>query len=99
MDANQRSVKSNPAALLPIGVFLVLYLGCGLLFEYGLKIEQGFYQTPAIVIFLIALETREGVQIKHLTPGSKPQAVFALAQGDSVVSAYAYCNLHGLWKA
>ncbi len=40
---------------LPIGVFLVLYLGCGLLFEYGLKIEQGFYQTPAIVIFLIAL--------------------------------------------
>ena len=41
MDANQRSVKSNPAALLPIGVFLVLYLGCGLLFEYGLKIEQG----------------------------------------------------------
>lgn len=52
MDANQRSVKSNPAALLPIGVFLVLYLGCGLLFEYGLKIEQGFYQTPAIVIFL-----------------------------------------------
>ena len=55
MDANQRSVKSNPAALLPIGVFLVLYLGCGLLFEYGLKIEQGFYQTPASVIFLIAL--------------------------------------------
>lgn len=40
-----------------------------------------------------------GVQIKHLTPGSKPQAVFALTQGDSVVSAYAYCNLHGLWKA
>ena len=55
MDANQRSVKSNPAALLPIGVFLVLYLGCGLLFEYGLRIEQGFYQTPAIVIFLISL--------------------------------------------
>ena len=47
----------------------------------------------------IALETKEGVQIKHLTPGSKPQAAFALAQGDSVVSAYAYCNLHGLWKA
>ena len=51
MDENQRSVRSNPIALLPIIVFLVLYLGCGLLFEYGLKIEQGFYQTPAIVIF------------------------------------------------
>ena len=54
---------------------------------------------PEHFIEWIALETREGVQIKHLTPGSKPQAVFALAQGDSVVSAYAYCNLHGLWKA
>ena len=53
---------------------------------------------PEHFIEWIALETREGVQIKHLTPGSKPQAVFALAQGDSVVSAYAYCNLHGLWK-
>ena len=55
MDENKRSVRSNPIALLPIIVFLVLYLGCGLLFEYGLKIEQGFYQTPAIVIFLIAM--------------------------------------------
>ena len=55
MEENQRSIRSNPIALLPIIVFLVLYLGCGLLFEYGLNIEQGFYQTPAIVIFLIAL--------------------------------------------
>ena len=29
--------KSNPAALLPIGVFLVLYLGLGLIFEYALR--------------------------------------------------------------
>ena len=55
MDNNTRSVKSNPAALLPIGIFLVLYLGCGLIFEYGLGIEQGFYQVKAIVVFLIAL--------------------------------------------
>ncbi len=47
--------KGNAIALLPIGVFLVLYLGSGLLFEYVLKIEMGFYQTPAIVAFLIAL--------------------------------------------
>ena len=26
--------KSNPKALLPIGVFLVLYLGLGIVFEY-----------------------------------------------------------------
>lgn len=50
-----RAVRSNPAALLPILVFLALYLGFGLLFQYGLGIEEGFYQTPAIVIFLIAL--------------------------------------------
>lgn len=47
--------KSNPAALLPIGVFLVLYLGFGLVFEYALKIPMGFYNVSAIVVFLIAL--------------------------------------------
>lgn len=47
--------KSNPAALLPIAVFLVLYLGFGILFEYVLNIEMGFYKVQAIVIFLIAL--------------------------------------------
>lgn len=47
--------KSNPLALLPIGVFLVLYLGLGLLFEYGLQVEMGFYQVPIVVIFLVAL--------------------------------------------
>ena len=47
-------IKSNPIALLPIGVFLVLYLGLGLLFEYVLKIEMGFYNIPIVVVFLIA---------------------------------------------
>ena len=47
--------KSNPAALLPIGVFLVLYLGFGLVFEYVLKIPMGFYNVQAIVVFLISL--------------------------------------------
>lgn len=46
----------------------------------------------------IALETREGNQRKPLQPGQKPEAVFMLADGDEVVAAYAYCNLHGLWK-
>ena len=47
--------KSNPVALLPIGVFLVLYLGLGLVFEYVLKIEMGFYKIPIVVVFLVAL--------------------------------------------
>ena len=47
--------KGNPLALLPIGAFLVLYLGMGLLFEYVLKIEMGFYKIPIVVVFLVAL--------------------------------------------
>ncbi len=47
--------KANYIALLPIGVFLVLYLGFGIVFEYGLKIPMGFYEIPIVVIFLIAL--------------------------------------------
>lgn len=47
--------KSNPAALAPIGVFLVLYLGLGVLFEYVLKIPMGFYNIPIVVAFLAAI--------------------------------------------
>ncbi|MBP3650394.1 MAG: Na+/H+ antiporter NhaC family protein [Clostridia bacterium] len=47
--------KGNPAALLPIGVFLLLYLGLGLLFEYGMKIPMGFYSVPIVAAFLVAI--------------------------------------------
>ncbi len=47
--------KGNPIALLPIGIFVVLYLGLGILFEYVMKIEMGFYNIPIVVVFLIAL--------------------------------------------
>jgi len=47
--------KANVRALLPIGVFLVLYLGLGIIFEYVLKIGMGFYNIPIVVIFVIAL--------------------------------------------
>jgi superoxide reductase len=46
----------------------------------------------------IALETRQGCQLKELKPGQAPKACFALCDGDEVVAAYAYCNLHSLWK-
>ena len=48
-------VKANYKALLPIGVFLVLYLGLGIIFEYVLKIPMGFYNIPIVVVFLVAL--------------------------------------------
>lgn len=47
--------KGNGKALFPIVVFVVLYLGLGMLFEYGLDIEMGFYKIPVIVVFLVAL--------------------------------------------
>ena len=49
--------KGNPIALLPIGVFLVLYLGLGMLFEYGLRIPMGFYNIPIVIAFLVAILT------------------------------------------
>ncbi len=47
----------------------------------------------------IAVETVKGAQRKVLKPGEKPCAEFLLTDDDSVVEVYAYCNLHGLWKA
>lgn len=47
--------KTDCKALLPILVFLVLYLGLGITFEYIMHIEMGFYNVPIVVIFLIAL--------------------------------------------
>lgn len=47
----------------------------------------------------IVLETKKGCQKAILTPDNKPEATFLLTEGDEVVSAYEYCNLHGLWKA
>ena len=50
-------------------------------------------------IVFIAIETKNGSQIKYLKPGEEPAAEFVLADGDEFVAAYEYCTLHGLWKA
>lgn len=46
----------------------------------------------------ICLLTNQGCQLKYLNHTGEPEAVFALAEGETVVAAYEYCNLHGLWK-
>lgn len=51
----EQNTKSRAIALLPVGVFLVLYLGAGLIFEYAIGISMGFYNIPIVVVFLIAL--------------------------------------------
>ncbi|MEY8369492.1 desulfoferrodoxin family protein [Anaerovoracaceae bacterium 42-11] len=50
-------------------------------------------------IAFIMLETNQGVHRKYLEKTGKPSAEFILAEGEKAVCAYAYCNLHGFWKA
>lgn len=45
----------------------------------------------------VCLETERGKQRKRLNPGEEPKVLFTLVD-DKPVAAYAYCNLHGLWK-
>lgn len=49
-------------------------------------------------IEFIFLQTEKGGQRIKLTPSDKPEADFALVEGDKALVVYAYCNLHGLWK-
>ena len=55
--------------------------------------------TEAHYIEWISLQTKNGNQRKILTPADKPEAKFALVDGDEVEAVDAYCNLHSLWKA
>ena len=47
----------------------------------------------------VSLQTKFGNQRKLLNPGEKPEVCFSICDGDEVEAVYAYCNLHGLWKA
>ena len=71
--------KANAAALLPILVFLVLYLGSGIYFEYINPVEggMGFYIMSVVVSFVIALIVAM-LQSKHLTFDEK---IHICAQG------------------
>ena len=52
---------------------------------------------PEHYIMWIAIETNKGSQIKYLKPNEAPVAEFMLAEGETLVATYEYCNLHGLW--
>ena len=55
--------------------------------------------TEEHLIEWVAIETEQGYQVKYLKVDSAPVCTFSLADGDSLKAVYAYCNLHGLWKA
>ena len=66
------------------------------------EVKVGAAEHPMIdehYIEWIAVQTKEGNQRKALKPGDKPSACFSICDNDEVVAVYAYCNLHGLWKA
>jgi superoxide reductase len=48
-------------------------------------------------IVFIYVATKTGGQHKQINPGDEPKAAFVFPN-DKPVAAYAYCNLHGLWK-
>lgn len=54
---------------------------------------------PAHYIEWVSLQTKAGNQRKALSPEQAPEVAFAITEGDEVEAVYAYCNLHGLWKA
>ena len=54
---------------------------------------------PEHYIEWVSLQTKAGNQRKALTPGGAPTVCFTICEGDEVEAVYAYCNLHGLWKA
>ena len=66
------------------------------------KVQVGAVDHPMLpehFIEWVSIQTRQGNQRKALKPGGEPKACFALCEGDEVEAVYAYCNLHGLWKA
>lgn len=64
------------------------------------KVKVGSVTHPMLDVHYIewiVLETTNGYQVKILKPGQEPEATFVLVEGEEVVNAYEYCNLHSLW--
>lgn len=67
-----------------------------------LTVKVGSTLHPMLAEHLIewvAVKTNFGNQRKTLAAGDVPEVKFALLDGEKVEEVYAYCNLHGLWKA
>ena len=66
------------------------------------SIQVGSTEHPMMeghYIVFIAVETDRGAYRITRKPGDAPKAELTLADGEIVLGVYAYCNLHGLWKA
>ena len=68
--------------------------------ESIVKVKVGSTEHPMTAahhISWIYMQTEKGGQRRVLTIDDKPEASFALVDGDKPIAVYAYCNLHGLW--
>jgi superoxide reductase len=65
------------------------------------KVDVGSVAHPMVEehsILWVYLQTDKGGSLKYLEVGKAPEVSFAIAD-EKPVAVYAYCNLHGLWKA
>ena len=65
------------------------------------KVDVGSVAHPMVEehsILWVYLQTDKGGSLKYLEVGKAPEVSFAVAD-EKPLSVYAYCNLHGLWKA
>ena len=65
------------------------------------KVDVGSVTHPMVeehYIGWIYLQTEKGGQRKILKAGEPPCVTFSVVD-DKPIAAYAWCNLHGLWKA
>ena len=66
------------------------------------KVKVGEVQHPSVenhYIMWILVRTDRGNQRKQLAWNDNPGAEFALLPGEKVLEVYAFCNIHGLYKA
>ena len=88
--------KSNPLALIPIGVFVVFYLSLGILFEYVMKIPMGFYSVPVVVAFLVALFVAV-LQTKNATLDEKFEIMGKGAGDKNIITMLIIFMLAGIF--
>ena len=74
--------KGRAIALLPIGIFLLIFLGSGIL-------TGDFYAMPAIVAFLIALLVAF-LQNRKLPFGEKLQVISKGLADENIITNYAF---------
>ena len=55
--------------------------------------------TPEHYIEWVKLQTNKGNQFKRLSYNTEPTVTFNISKDEKIEAVFAYCNLHGLWKA